>query len=56
MPAPKRNKDLPKILTKCLKCGNLFFATSKVNKICPSCKNSDEWRDGDAGPYKTLSK
>lgn len=37
----------------CLKCRGKFFSEGAGNRICSSCKNSDDWKSG--GGYSIIS-
>lgn len=38
-------------LRRCLRCTRMFASSSNGNRICSTCKNSDDWLNGGDGYY-----
>lgn len=39
---------------KCLKCRKAFLPRYSGEYVCPNCKKSKEWRDGDVSVFKVV--
>lgn len=41
----------PGILRMCLRCDQSFKSVSAQNRICPVCKTSRDWQEGDTAEF-----
>lgn len=55
LPPKDRIPDMPSTMKvrSCLRCRSQFFSEGPGNRICGTCKGSDEWKSG--GGYRIMS-
>lgn len=55
LPPKDRIPDMPSTMKvrSCLRCRSQFFSEGPGNRICGTCKSSDDWKSG--GSYQIIS-